>query len=140
MATNPYAIVKPNKGSVFTDVKRPYVPIFDPRLQYGSYQGSNMSNLAVGKGTEAFKVDGDGMWLGATRFADAPFSVDMNGNMRSVSSAVGAGNARVETVEGVQYHYDAAGVLRIMTKDGGTYYFDSLGRLVGVAGTFPEYI
>lgn len=129
MATNPYAIVKPNKGSVFVDVQRPVVPVYDPRLQYGSYQGSNMSNLAVGKGTEAFKVDQDGMWLGATRFVDAPFSVDMHGNARMVSSVTGNG------VGGQNPNY-----ARIERVNGADYYYDEMGRLVGVAGTFPSYL
>ena len=34
-----------------------------------------------GSGDKKFGVDENGMWLGAENFEDAPFRVDMNGNM-----------------------------------------------------------
>lgn len=40
----------------------------------------DINNLQVGAGVQAFKVDQSGMWLGADKFADAPFRVDMEGN------------------------------------------------------------
>ena len=40
----------------------------------------NGQAMSIGAGALAFKVDGSGMWLGANKFADAPFRVDMAGN------------------------------------------------------------
>lgn len=45
-----------------------------------------ISALEVGTGNRAFKSDESGIWLGANKFADAPFSVDMLGAM-AVKSA-----------------------------------------------------
>ncbi len=44
-------------------------------------QTGNFMFLQVGSGATAFKVDPDGMWLGADAMADAPFSADMLGNV-----------------------------------------------------------
>ena len=37
-------------------------------------------SISIGSGNAVFKVDSNGMFLGNTTFASAPFSVDMNGN------------------------------------------------------------
>ncbi len=41
--------------------------------------------IQVGTGSRAFKADQDGIFLGANKFADAPFSVDMEGNVTATS-------------------------------------------------------
>ncbi|MDE2026117.1 MAG: hypothetical protein KGJ07_06490 [Patescibacteria group bacterium] len=46
----------------------------------------NFSNISVGNGSSVFHVDRSGMWLGATKFADAVFSVDINGVITSKST------------------------------------------------------
>lgn len=41
----------------------------------------NVAAMNVGYGAKSFKSDDQGIWLGADRFTDAPFSVDMEGNI-----------------------------------------------------------
>lgn len=40
----------------------------------------NLKEMSVGEGSKVLRVDKNGLWLGAEKFADAPFSVDMLGN------------------------------------------------------------
>ncbi len=42
-----------------------------------------------GLGTKVFKADESGIWLGASKWADAPFRVDMSGNMVASSAVFG---------------------------------------------------
>lgn len=49
--------------------------------RHGAQFFSNVKQLQVGYGSTVFRVDRDGMWAGAERFADAPWSVDWEGNM-----------------------------------------------------------
>ncbi len=46
---------------------------------------TRVRSLQVGYGSKVLRIDQDGLWMGAKRFADAPFSVDMNGNMVATS-------------------------------------------------------
>ena len=43
-----------------------------------------------GLGAKVFKADDQGMWLGASKFVDAPFSVDMLGNVVASSATFSA--------------------------------------------------
>lgn len=43
------------------------------------------SSFKRGYGNEIFGADVNGIWLGAADFADAPFKVDMQGNMTATS-------------------------------------------------------
>lgn len=47
---------------------------------YGSTSLQKLSDLQIGAGNQAFKADSSGIWLGADKFVDAPYKVDMNGN------------------------------------------------------------
>lgn len=47
----------------------------------GTQYLDNIGTMQVGYGTKVLRVDKSGIWLGAERFADAPFSVDMEGNV-----------------------------------------------------------
>lgn len=50
----------------------------------------DLQRLQVGSSQNTFKVDRQGMWLGSDRFENAPFKVDMNGNIfLSVSPTTG---------------------------------------------------
>lgn len=62
-----------------------------------SYEGADSAQVASqglsggalqvgGLGARAFRVDDSGIWLGAQEFADAPFSVDMAGNVVASSA------------------------------------------------------
>lgn len=44
-------------------------------------QLGNFKFLQVGNGTKSFKVAPEGQWMGAEKFADATYSVDMQGNV-----------------------------------------------------------
>lgn len=50
----------------------------------------NLQRLQVGSSQNTFKVDRQGLWLGSDRYENAPFRVDMNGNIfLSVSPTTG---------------------------------------------------
>lgn len=48
---------------------------------------SKVTELQVGFGARVFRMDRQGFWLGAEKFEDAPFSVDMEGNVVGVTFA-----------------------------------------------------
>lgn len=64
----------------------PLAPINDVR---GSDVLENVAKMQVGFGDKAFKSDESGIWLGANKFASAPFRVDMDGNMVASSATFG---------------------------------------------------
>lgn len=66
----------------FTDVDEGNAPRND-QSQEGFLD--NVKRLTIGAGDKGFRATTEGMWLGAEKFADAPFSVDPDGNV------VGAG-------------------------------------------------
>lgn len=66
---------------------------------------NKVENFQVGFGSKVLRVDQDGLWLGSEKFANAPFKVDMEGNLTATSvtlsgylqvgealSDIGAGN------------------------------------------------
>jgi hypothetical protein len=53
--------------------------------RFGSDVFRNVKELQVGSGNIVFRADQSGIWLGAARFADAPFSVDMDGHVTADS-------------------------------------------------------
>lgn len=61
----------------------PYLPLenADQTSRHGAQFFSNVKQLQVGFGSQVFRVDRAGMWAGAEAFADAPWSVDWDGNM-----------------------------------------------------------
>lgn len=71
-----------------------------PETQEGIFR-----NLQVGIGSEAFRVTEEGMWLGAENYIDAPFRVDMEGNVEltgyiAVGGAAADVNAGTVTIDG----------------------------------------
>jgi hypothetical protein len=57
-----------------------------PNGLYGLDYLDRLAGLQIGQGSTVFRGDQSGIWLGASAFADAPFSVDMNGNMTASSA------------------------------------------------------
>ncbi len=57
---------------------------------YGQTYLDMLSAFQIGAGAKSFKADRDGMWLGANRFASAPFRVDMLGNLVATSAVINA--------------------------------------------------
>lgn len=45
-----------------------------------------VAGLQIGQGSKVMRSDQSGLWLGASQFADAPFSVDMDGNLSANSA------------------------------------------------------
>jgi hypothetical protein len=71
--------------SYFTDV--PNVETSEPTGTVGgSMTADNLSSLQVGAGTKVFRGDSSGIWLGATKWADAPFRVNMSGDLWASSA------------------------------------------------------
>src|SRR3990167_11315336 len=55
-----------------------------PDVSFGELTGglqANATSVQQGSGNEVFKTTSKGIHLGAAEFADAPFSVDMEGNV-----------------------------------------------------------
>ena len=67
----------------------------------------DLRKLSVGVGSEAVKADRSGLWAGGNKFADAPFSIDMQGNMYSRSPS---GNMVRDTVNVRDIIYDENGI------------------------------
>lgn len=57
----------------------------------------NVSAIRIGAGTKSFKADESGIWLGAKKFVDAPFSVDMDGNIIATTLALGGYMSKTDT-------------------------------------------
>lgn len=74
--------------SFFNDVKRVPLP-FETGQVKGQANLSNLGALNIGHGAQGFRADQSGIWLGAEKFADAPFSVDMAGNLIASSATFG---------------------------------------------------
>lgn len=65
--------------SVFNDVSNKSItPISDV---VNTSLLDNVNSIKIGTGAKCFKADSSGIWLGANKFADAPFSVDLDGNI-----------------------------------------------------------
>jgi hypothetical protein len=62
----------------FSDVKDVNLPSLG---DVGQTTSPNVASIQIGKGDVSFKADQSGIWLGANKFTNAPFSVDMLGTM-----------------------------------------------------------
>lgn len=56
-------------------------------------------SLAVGVGTSVFRADISGIWLGAKKWLDAPFRVDMQGNLTASSVTITGGSVTVQVAD-----------------------------------------
>ena len=84
----------------FNDVpitQRSYAPEFQSMgdiqrraLEQAMANLSKIQTLQLGTGGQVFRADRQGIWLGAERFEDAPFRVDMQGNITAASLTVDA--------------------------------------------------
>ncbi|EKE25864.1 MAG: hypothetical protein ACD_5C00016G0013 [uncultured bacterium] len=65
----------------FTNVD--YLPLPAPGQvsSYASQLSGNFQAIQIGAGAKSYKADRTGIWMGANTFAEAPFSVDMQGNI-----------------------------------------------------------
>lgn len=63
----------------FNDVSRESLP--KKEGVGGEQYIDKLKSFQIGEGSETMRGDRSGLWLGAAQFSDAPFSVDMNGNV-----------------------------------------------------------
>jgi hypothetical protein len=106
----------------------------------------NVKNIQVGAGTTQFQASKDGIFLGAEKFADAPFSVDMDGNLKSTAGTF-SGNVTGGTLRTT---IPASGTGSAVVIDGGNdkiiklyYNTDNVATISGlktVFGAENEYI
>lgn len=73
------------KPEVADEERQVALSIIAGRMSYLSKFATQLRELAVGFGAKVFRVDSQGAWLGAEKFTDAPFRVDMEGNMVATS-------------------------------------------------------
>jgi len=71
----------------FIDIEDRGLPI--PQGLKGQQYLDKVQAMQIGSGAKVFRGDESGIWLGAKKFADAPFSVDMLGNVVASSGAFG---------------------------------------------------
>lgn len=68
--------------SVFNDVKNKSITASSDVVNTSLLD--NITSMKIGTGAQCFKADQySGIWLGANKFADAPFSVDLLGNVNA---------------------------------------------------------
>lgn len=95
----------------------PFNDIADNGIQtstdfYGQDLLDNVAAIKIGAGDQSFKADESGIWLGANAFADAPFRVDMDGNITATSLDLSLYVAKAGTNEQV------SGTIRLGTGTG----------------------
>ena len=75
------------ENSPFIDIEP--VPLFDSNGKVAG-QGvlNNTAEMQVGFGSQVLRMNREGLWMGAEKFADAPFSVDMLGNLIAASATL----------------------------------------------------
>mgnify|MGYP000917686173 CR=1 FL=1 len=66
--------------------------------------------MSVGSGNNIFKVDSNGIYLGDANFEDAPFSVDMEGNLIATSATI-RGIFRTADVDNERMELKGAGLV-----------------------------
>jgi hypothetical protein len=62
----------------FTDVPNPSIEV--PDYPYGQQSFDNLKSFKAGRGATSMGMNEQGFWVGADKFATAPFRVDMAGN------------------------------------------------------------
>lgn len=133
--------------------------------RYGSDVFRDVKELQVGGGTSVFRANESGIWLGADAFANAPFRVDMAGNVTASSIALtgyvatgGAAadvNSNTTTISGGKITANTitasqlstallyAGVITIDTngqiKGGMTGYNSGAGFFLGMSGGLYKF-
>ena len=91
---------------VFVDVKNK--PINEEPAE--GTQSPNLASLAIGEGSKVFRGDQSGIWLGAEKFADARFKVDMTGALTATSVTI---TGYVEDVGGTYVSTETAAAAKI---------------------------
>ena len=95
--------------NIFNDV--PDKSVEQSSQQYGQSLLPNVNSIQIGAGAKAFKGDSSGIWLGANKFADAPFKVDLDGNIYMQSTD---GKLVLDATNNRIVIYDASSVPRVL--------------------------
>ena len=95
--------------NIFNDV--PDKSVEQSSQLYGQSLLPNVNSIQIGAGTKAFKGDSSGIWLGANKFADAPFRVDLDGNIYMQSTD---GKLVLDATNNRIVIYDASSVPRVL--------------------------
>ena len=108
----------------------------------GLDQLNSVKTLQIGTGAQAWHADQQGQWMGAEEFADAPFSVDMDGNLIASSATIGGGSQNfVSTLAWTATDADTAtwgaGTIKV---SGGTSYTISGGNTGNIAAKTYIYL
>jgi len=90
----------------FNDIESQSLP--HPTNLAGLDDLRSVAALEVGTGARSFKGDGSGIWMGANKFEDAPFKVNMQGQL--IASGTN-GAITLNNVDGRIEFYDAAGIM-----------------------------
>lgn len=121
----------------FVDIEE--MPVI-PEEASGTSQ-SNVGGISIGSGSKSFRADSSGIWMGADTWAEAPFRVDMKGNMFA-SSAILTGSGYTKTVTFAQASIPtsvAVGDLWVDTDDKNKLYrAESVGADAITAGEWVE--
>jgi len=104
---------------------------------FGTQMGGmqlNATSTQIGGGNDIFKIDSQkGIHLGAASFADAPFSVDLQGNLHATS---GTFSGDITGATGTFNGSLVAGSIDIGGSDSTSFHVDSDGNMWLGAGTF----
>lgn len=82
--------------NAFKNVSRKSLPYNEGKIGGQDYL-DRVAGVQVGEGSKVMRMDQTGMWLGAATFAQAPFSVDMEGNLVASSATFGQYLAKAVT-------------------------------------------
>lgn len=97
-------------GSGFNDIKNPSLPDLTGRVA-GTQFMNDLREMSVGTGSQVVRADESGLWAGANKFANAPFKVDMQGNIYIESAD---GKLVIDAVNNRIVIYDASGTARVL--------------------------
>lgn len=78
----------------FNDIGYLPLPENDPYTKYGKQSFMELEEMAIGFGAQVLRADYQGLWLGAKKFINAPFSVDMAGNVVANSLSMTGGTIK----------------------------------------------
>lgn len=110
-------------------IVNPYTEVKDKPIQTADYYGvdqlGDVRTFQAGFGSKGMRVNQEGMWLGGNTFAEAPFSVDPDGNLIARSGQfkglIELGGAANEN--GLLKLYDSSGVQISQLDNGGMVVF-----------------
>lgn len=67
----------------FRDIEIPEMSSMDRPERVRSI--TKLEEFQIGRGSRVFRADSRGLWLGAAKYEDAPFKVDMDGNVTGIT-------------------------------------------------------